>query len=254
MKTFLALLQRDVTVLIRDLPEFVMRIAMQPFLFVFVFGYVLPSIGQVKSSYANLLLPGILAASMMMAGVQGTAIPLSQDFGAIKEIEDRLMAPIRVSMVVLEKIVMGTLQAWIAGGLVFPLAWAIMRSNLSLHVTSFGYLFLYLFLVGLASAATGITLGTIISPFKIPLMFATIIIPMIFLGATYYPWHALSNVVWLQTIILINPMVYAAEGFRSVLTPGIPHIRMLFTILGLFGAVIILSGIGLRGFIKRAYS
>ncbi len=38
MKTFLALLERDITVLIRDLPEFVLRIAMQPFLFVFVFG------------------------------------------------------------------------------------------------------------------------------------------------------------------------------------------------------------------------
>ena len=254
MKTFLALLQRDVTVLVRDLPEFVMRIAMQPFLFVFVFGYVLPSIGQVQSSYANLLLPGILAASMMMAGVQGTAIPLSQDFGAIKEIEDRLMAPIRISMVVLEKIVMGTLQAWIAGGLVFPIAWLIMRNNLSIHVASYSAMFLLLFLVGLASAATGITLGTSISPFKIPLMFATIIIPMIFLGATYYPWQALESVSWLQKLILINPMVYAAEGFRSVLTPQVPHISRGYAILGLVAAIVILSGVGLRGFIKRAYS
>ncbi len=254
MKTFAALLQRDITVLIRDLPEFVVRIAMQPFLFVFVFGYVLPNAGQVQPSYANLLLPGILAASMMMAGVQGTAIPLSQDFGAIKEIEDRLMAPIRISMVVLEKIVMGTLQSWIAGGLVFPIAWIIMRNNLSVHVQSFITLFVLLFLVGIASAATGITLGTSISPFKIPLMFATIIIPMIFLGAAYYPWHALGNVAWLQKVILINPMVYAAEGFRSVLTPKVEHIRQLYVILGLLAAITVLSGIGLRGFVKRAYS
>ncbi|MHB8858333.1 MAG: ABC transporter permease [Thermoleophilia bacterium] len=254
MKTFLALLERDVRVLVRDLPEFIMRIAMQPFLFVFVFGYVLPNIGQVQSSYANLLLPGILAASMMMAGVQGTAIPLSQDFGAIKEIEDRLMAPIRVSMVVLEKIVMGTLQAWIAGALVFPIAWMIMRSNLSIHVASFGKLFLLIFLVGLVSAATGITLGTVINPFKIPLMFATIIIPMIFLGATYYPWSALSNVVWLQKLILLNPMVYAAEGFRSVLTPDVPHISQYYVVLGLLAGIAILGFNGLRGFMKRAYS
>ena len=254
MKTFFALMERDITVLVRDIFEFVVRIAVQPFLFVFVFGYVLVSIGQVKPSYANLLLPGILAISMMMAGIQGTAIPLSQDFGAIKEIEDRLMAPIKISMVVLEKILMGTIQAWIAGGLVFPIAWLIMRKNLSLHVQSYPALFLFLFLVGMASAATGITLGTMIDPFKIPLMFATIIIPLIFLGATYYNWMALKNVAWLQKLILLNPVVYASEGFRSVLTPQIPHIAPLYTIPGLLGSIIILSGLGLRGFIKRAYS
>jgi ABC-2 type transport system permease protein len=254
MKTFFALIQRDTTVLLRDFVEFTIRIAMQPFLFVFVFGYVLVNINQVKPSYANLLLPGILAASMMMAGIQGTAIPLSQDFGAIKEIEDRLMAPIKISMVVLEKIIMGTLQAWLAGVLVFPIAWLIMRKNLTIHIQSYPALIMFLFLVGMASAATGITLGTIIDPFKIPLMFATIIIPMIFLGATYYPWQALQHIAWLQNLILINPTVYASEGFRSVLTPQIPHIQRIFTVLGLIGSTIILSSLGLRGFIKRAYS
>ena len=108
--------------------------------------------------------------------------------------------------------------------------------------------------MGVASAATGITLGTLIDPFKIPLMFATIIIPLIFLGATYYNWMALKNVAWLQKLILINPIVYAAEGFRSVLTPQIPHIAPVYSILGLVDSVVILSGLGLRGFIKRAYS
>lgn len=254
MKTFLALLQRDITVLRRDFAEFTSRIIVQPFLFVFVFGYVLPGIGQVKATYANLLLPGILAASMMMAGVQGTAIPLSQDFGTIKEIEDRLMAPIRISLVVLEKVIMGTLQAWIAGALVFPIAWVVMQKNLSINIESYPALLMFIFLVGMTSAAMGITLGTIINPFKLPLMFATIIIPMVFLGATYYPWQALYKIPWLQKLILLNPMVYAAEGFRGVLTPEVPHIPSALAVLGLLVSIVVLSSLGLRGFIKRAYS
>lgn len=254
MQTFLALMERDIRVLGRDFLDFAARIIVQPFLFVFVFGYVLPGIGQVKPGYVNFLLPGILAASMMMAGVQGTAIPLSQDFGHTKEIEDRLMSPISTPALIMQKITMGTLQAWLAAALVFPIAWLIMKENLHLNVTSFPALILLILLVGITSACSGLVLGTQINPLKLPIMFATIIIPAIFLGATYYPWKALFKIKWLQNLILINPMVYASEGFRSVLTPQIPHIQLSLVILGLLVSIGLLTFFGVRGFIKRAYS
>lgn len=254
MQTFLALMERDIRVLGRDFVEFATRIVVQPFLFVFVFGYVLVGIGQVKPEYVNLLLPGILAASMMMAGVQGTAVPLSQDFGHTKEIEDRLMSPISLSALIFQKILMGTLQAWIAAALVFPIAWGIMRSNLHISVSSYPLLFLFIILVGITSACMGLFLGTQINPMKLPIMFATIIIPMVFLGATYYPWMALSKIDWLQKLILINPMVYSSEGFRSVLTANLPHIDWYLSVAGLLVAIIVLTFLGVMGFSKRAYS
>ena len=247
-------MERDIRVLRRDFLDFATRIIVQPFLFVFVFGYVLPGIGQVKPGYVNLLLPGILAASMMMAGVQGTAIPLSTEFGYTKEIEDRLMSPISTPALIVQKITMGTLQAWIAASLVFPIAWLIMRDNLHIRIGSFLLLFVFILLVGLASASWGLALGTIIDPFKLPIMFATMVIPAIFLGATYYPWKALAKIKWLQQLILINPMVYASEGFRSVITPQVPHIPWFLSILGLVVGIVFLTYLGVRGFLKRAYS
>ena len=44
--TFLALLARDIRVLRRQLGQFLTRTIMQPLLFVFVFAYVFPKIGQ----------------------------------------------------------------------------------------------------------------------------------------------------------------------------------------------------------------
>ena len=43
--TFLALMQRDMRVLQREFVPFLLRTAMQPFMFVFVFAYLLPKIG-----------------------------------------------------------------------------------------------------------------------------------------------------------------------------------------------------------------
>ena len=45
-QAFLALLQRDLTVLKKNVGEFVGRTIIQPFLLVFVFLYVFPQIGQ----------------------------------------------------------------------------------------------------------------------------------------------------------------------------------------------------------------
>ena len=47
-------------------------------------------------------------------------------------IEDRLLAPISISGVAIEKILVGILQAMIAGLVVLPLAWLLMRVHLSL--------------------------------------------------------------------------------------------------------------------------
>jgi len=94
--TFIALFERDIRVLLREFNEFFIRVAVQPLFLAFIFGYVLPRTGAIKPAFANIIFPGILGISTMTAGVQGTAIPLAWDFGATKEIEDRLLAPIDV--------------------------------------------------------------------------------------------------------------------------------------------------------------
>ena len=83
--------------------------------------------GYMPEAYKSLLLPGIMAISMVFTGVWAVAMPLIAEFQFAREIEDRLLAPMEISWVAIEKVLAGTLQAIIAGLVVIPAAWIILR-------------------------------------------------------------------------------------------------------------------------------
>ena len=125
-RVFGALLRRDAHVSARELPFFLVRTCLQPLLFVVVFGYLLPRMGFVARGYGAALLPGILAVSLALSSVQAVALPMVADFGFTREIDDRLLAPVPVRMVALEKVVFGVLQGLVAAAVVLPVARLIM--------------------------------------------------------------------------------------------------------------------------------
>jgi ABC-2 type transport system permease protein len=83
-----------------------------------------------------MLLPGIMAISMVLAGVQAVAMPLITEFQFTREIEDRLLAPIEIGWLAVEKIVAGMIQALVAGLVVIPAAWLLMGSGVNLSFTT----------------------------------------------------------------------------------------------------------------------
>ena len=250
--TMVALLHRDLRVARRELQYFFLRVALQPLLFTFIFGYVMPRQGLVQSGYANMLLPGILALSITLSGMQAVALPLVVEFGFTKEIEDRLLAPISIAGIAYEKILVGTIQALIAGLFVLPLAWLMMGSHLDLRPGNLALLVSVALLSAWLFAALGLVMGTIVSPQQIGLIFNVLLGPMIFFGCAYYPWAALNVIPWFQKIVLINPLVYASEGFRAALTPQLPHMSLFGILGGLIGFCALFTVLGLRQFDRRA--
>ncbi len=75
-------------------------------------------------------------------------------------------------------------------------------------------------------AALGLSIGTRADPRKVPLIFGLVVIPITFLGATYYPWAALTPIPWLKAVVLVNPLVYMSEGMRVSLTPYVEHMPL----------------------------
>lgn len=254
------LVLRDVRVLTRNLPPFIVRTVMNPLLFVFVFTYVLPSIGQgVETgmdgvSYATILVPGLVAVGMVFQGVSAVALPLSMELGATREIEDRVLAPIPIQLVAIEKLVFGAAQGILAGLVVFPLVYLIPVAHVSIQVESWPLLILVIVLASLTSGALGLMLGTIVRPQHIGMMFAVVVMPITFLGCVYYPWAMLKPLPVLQHLVLINPLVYMSEGLRAVLTPQLPHMPIWAFLGALAGATLILGAIGVRAFIQRTVS
>jgi ABC-2 type transport system permease protein len=251
-KVFFALLRRDVHVARRELPMFLLRTILQPLLFIIVFGYLLPRMGFMRVGYQAALLPGILAVSLTMSAVQAVALPMVMEFGWTREIEDRLLAPVSTRLVAAEKIVAGVIQGFIAAGVVLPLARLIMGPIAGLTVSHIGEVILVTVLGATAFSAMGMWLGTAIPPQHVGLMFSAIIAPMLFFGCAYYPWRGLDAVPVMKYAVLINPMVYIAEGMRAVLTPSVQHMNLAVVMIAL---VVIASGfwtLGIRSFYKRA--
>ncbi len=253
-KTFLALLARDAHVARRNFVPLLLQTFLQPMMFVFIFGRVMVSSGYMPVAYKSLLLPGIMAISMVFTGVWAVAMPLIGEFQFTREIEDRLLAPMEISWLAVEKVLFGTIQALIAGLTVIPAAWVLLRPGVELNMRPpLGFATVTL-LVALFSACGGLALGCSVNQAHIGLMFSMVLTPMIFFGCTYYPWSALGHFPILQKVVLANPLVYASEGLRGTLVPQFPHLSVLVVLVGLTLFDVLLLGVGLRQFHRKAVS
>lgn len=252
MTTFFALLRRDAHVARRNFVPLLLQTLLQPMLLVFVFGRVLTTSGYMPPEYKSLLLPGVIALSMLLAGIQAVAMPLIAEFQFTREIEDRLLAPIEIEWVAVEKVVAGMIQALIAGLVVLPAAWLLLGGGVVFGASRPLLFAVLAILIALLSSAVGLTLGCSIGQRQIGLMFSLVLAPMIFFGCTYYPWSALTKFPTLQRLVLINPIVYASEGLRGALVPQFPHLSVAAVCGALLGFDAVFLILGLRQFRRKA--
>ena len=87
-KTFGAMLARDAHVARRNMIQLILQTFLQPLLFVFIFGRVMVGSGYMPKEYKSLLLPGIIAISMVFTGIWAVAMPLIAEFQWTREIEE----------------------------------------------------------------------------------------------------------------------------------------------------------------------
>ena len=256
--TFWALLVRDLTVLRKNLREFLPRTILQPLLLVFTFTYVFPKIGQSvggssgSAAFSTLLVAGVIGTAILFQGIQSTALPLVQEIGFTREIEDRVLAPLPIELVAIEKIVAGALQCLLSAVIVFPIAKFVPATPVDLQI-HWAILLTLAPLACLFSAAIGLTFGTIFQPRSVPILFGVIIVPMTFLGCVYYSWQSLEPIRWLQIAVLVNPLVYICEGFRAALTP-VDHMSLWVIYSVIIAGTIGASAVAIRFFKRRVIS
>ena len=246
------MLRRDAHVARRRFVPLLVQTTVQPMLFVFIFGRVMTGIGFLPAIYKSMLLPGIMVISMVISGIWAVSMPLIAEFQFTREIEDRLLAPVAIEWVAIQKVVSGTIQAIFAGVVVLVAARLLMGSGVQLHPAHPALLILVALLVALLAASIGLLLGCALDQQQIGMMFALILGPMIFFGCTYYPWAALARFPVMQKLLLVNPLVYASEGFRSVLTPQLPHLSVPVILAGLVFFTTLFLVLGLRTFNQKA--
>jgi len=260
MRSFLGLFARDLRVLTREIMPFLLRVGMQPLLFLFVFTFILPRMGGGNpmatggTDFGTVILPGLMAVAIMFSGIAAVALPLSSEFGITREIDDRVMCPLPLWAVALEKVCFSAMQSMVAALLVIPMAYFIPAHPVKADWHLWPLLILVLVLASLLAGSLGLVIGSRVNPRNIGLVFSIIVVPITFLGCVYYPWAKLDKIPWLQIAVLVNPIVYMSEGLRAAVTPGVPHMPWWAILTALVFFTGALGRLGLRGFLKRVVS
>lgn len=250
-RAFLAVLRRDLFVTGKELPLFLAQVGLQPLFLLFVFGRVLTDLGYAQPDYAELLFPGTVALTATLTAVQSTAFPLALDFSFTKEIEDRLLAPMPVAYVAVEKVLFAALRALVASAVMFPVG-VLVLGSIPWRWAGLPLLVVTLVLGSLVGACLGMVLGTFIPFNRINIVFALVLTPLLFTGCSQYPWPSLDRLRWFQVVTAVNPMTYVSEASRAALTPGVPHIHAWVCLLVLVAALAGFGVLGVAGFRRRA--
>ena len=176
--------------------------------------------------FSTVLLPGLMAVAIMFSGIAAVALPLAQEFGITREIDDRVMCPLPVAaFVAIEKICFSAIaehdrrrHRLPAGHTTSPTHPAVRRTS-PVGRSSSSSSFLASLALGCArphhrhgrqAAADRPHLRRGRNADHLPRL------RLLPLGAS-----SIQPIpVWLQRAVLINPIVYMSEGLRAALTPS----------------------------------
>ncbi len=252
MTAFLALLRRDLLVARRNAVPLFAATLTQPVLVVLVFGNLLPRLHLVADEFRTVMVPGLMSVATLMAGVQGVLMPLASDLSGSREVDERLLAPISVLGVAIEKVVAGAVHAAGAGLLALPAMMLLMHevAGVAVHPDWIALLPLVA-LAGLLSAAFGLTLGSLVHPRLSGLLFAIVLGPLMLFGCAYYPWSALGVLGPLRYLFLLNPLVFMSEAMRYAVTPDVPRMPLPLLLAGLVAFLGLFTGLGSKLFERK---
>jgi ABC-2 type transport system permease protein len=249
---FAALCRRDLHVWFRVEPAtFVAQALLSPVFILLVFGRVLPGVGAADGDYGAELLPGVLAITLVLTSLQGTATPLITELSVTGELDDRLLAPLPVWAVAVQKLVVASIRGALATAAVLPAAAVILPGGLGGAALAPAGLAAVLLVGALTGTTLGLMLGTVVPAHRITVVFATVLTPLMFSGATFASFPALDALPWFQAVALANPVTYVAEALRAVTTTA-PHLGTAYIALGLACSIAVFGTWGLVGFQRRA--
>ncbi len=250
-RAFFAMLGRDLFVTGREAPIFLAQVVLQPLFLLFVFGRVLIELGFARAGYGQVLFPGIVALTAAVTALQTIAFPLVREFSFTREVEDRLLAPLPVAGVAVEKIVFAALRGLVAATVMFPVG-VVVLGSVPWRASAVPLVLAITVLAALNGSVLGLTFGTLVPANRINIVFTLLLTPLLFTGCCQYSWRSLSRLAWFKWLTTVNPITYASEGLRAALVPSVPHMApwvavvMSLVFMGVFGAI------GIWGFGRRA--
>lgn len=252
-------LRRDIMVTFREFVPFLLQVLVSPFSILLVFGRALPGMGTVQQIYPAVFLPGVVAFTIFIASLLGITLTLMLDLDYAREIDDRLLAPMPVGLIAIEKVIFSSLRSLVAGGLIFLLAYWVLGSGYQVRTDALFPLIGVMVLYALSSSAFGLVIGAALPADKMYMLFSLVLSATMYTGCVYFAWASMSSIRAFQVITLFNPLTYAAEGLRYAMVPAVngqafATLPFGWDLVGLTVSFLVFLGIGMWVFHKRVIS
>ncbi len=204
---------------LRHDPTELLTRAVQPILWLIIFGEVLTSVRAIPTGnlpYIDFITPGILAQSVLFIAIfYGIAIIWERDLGLVHKI---LASPTPRSAIVLGKAISAGERSLTQAGIIYLIAF-LLGVNLNLNILM---LLLALFVVLLGSALFATLSLIIASIVKTRERFMGIgqvlTMPLFFASNAIYPTSVMPT--WLQITSSFNPLTYESDALRALMVVG----------------------------------
>jgi len=240
IKVVLAIWEREMYEYLNNLHVNAMRLAVEPLLFIFIFGMGLGNrVDMGNVSYVEFLAPGILFMVVTNNSYMTISMRLMIARDWDKTLVNALTAPVKPFEIVLGYIFAGVTQA-LAASIIF-----ILLMNYILGI-SFGYIpLLVLFIV--ATAAFFSSLGVAIAmwldnPHHLMVVTSLVVMPMSFFCGIFIPVADLPE--WIQPVIQAIPLTKAVQEARAIaLATNDPYLLQNLIYIIIFAIAVFIVGV-----------
>jgi len=181
-----------------------------PLLYLTAFGWGLGRGIRVEGgSYLEFVVPGIIALTSMSNSFSSVAIPLNLSRLYVKTYDEFLIAPLKMSWLVLGKVLAGCGRGLFSVAVVLMVALLFgVRLNMS------GLFWLSIVLNSFMFASIGFVMGVVITSHESMSQFMSLVIlPMSFLCSTFFSLQALPR--WMGYLIEVLPLTHASMTIRA---------------------------------------
>jgi ABC transporter DrrB family efflux protein len=244
-----AVLTRRNLLHVRNDPQQLVGMTIQPLMFLLLFVYVFGgAIAGSSRAYIQFVLPGLVVQGVTFWAMQ-TAVGLNTDFQ--RGLVDRFRSlPIARSSVVAGRIVADVLRTgWgtvitVAGGMIFGFR---LHSSVAGAVATFGLILAWGFALSWLMAFLGVSLR---SPETVQTAGFLLVMPLGFASSIFAPASTMPG--WLQAFVKVNPVTIVTDAARG-LTLGGPVARpVLESAFWLAGITVVSWALVVRAYRTRA--
>lgn len=209
MRTIIALLERNLTRLVRDRMKLFMNLFMSG-LFLFIFSFIMKSTDLGIKSPMNYLISGIIIMTVFQSALNNSMNILEDiSSGFMKEV---LVAPVSRWQIAIGHVLSSTVISVVQGLIIIAIG---LFMGFQLDLIHGLEMTAIMFIVGLAFSTMGLFLATVTKESSNFQLLVTIVsFPLTFLSGAYIPTMSLPQI--LSPIVYINPLTYTTAAFRYI--------------------------------------